>query len=196
MNLGNAIPVNISVSNHGSDSDDNTGDDSGDNTVITPKPVPIREPDNNAEQPEPTLLVGYVEEAPEKAPLIWAEVAPGLNTDTSPLTKTQYVVIALEGEKTLEELGGKATVIMDYTVPAEYAGKRLYVIFRNKDGSLTAIPATYSKGLLRFITDRLGTFMVVGLDYDIDKISEKEFYVALAELPELENLVYTEYTPV
>ena len=33
--------------------------------------------------------------------------------------------IKLEGEKTLEELGGKATVSMNYTIPEEYAGKQL-----------------------------------------------------------------------
>ena len=62
------------------------------------------------------------------------------------------------------------------------------------------VRATWSEhtGLLSFITDRLGTFMVVGLDFDIEEIEElpKDFYDALVKLPELENLVFAEYNPV
>jgi hypothetical protein len=106
-------------------------------------------------------------------------------------------VLALEGGKTLEDMGGSATVTMQYAPPAGYAGKPLYVVFRNEDGTLTAIRATYSgiTGLLRFITDRLGSFMVVGFDFDGVEFSE-EFYMLLAELPELENLVFAEFSPV
>ena len=110
---------------------------------------------------------------------------------------TTYVLLALEGEKTLEELGGTAAVSMNYTLPVEYAEKPLYVVFRNEDGSLTAFRASYSEitGLLRFITDRLGEFMVVGFDFDGIEFSE-EFYAALAQLEGLENLIYAEYSPV
>ena len=130
-------------------------------------------------------------------PLIRVEVAPVIYNDAATSAETQYVVLALEGEKTLEDMGGTATVTMQYAPPAGYAGKQLYVVFRNEDGTLTAIRATYSgiTGLLRFITDRLGTFMIVGFDFDGEEFSE-EFYMLLAELPELENLVFAEFSPV
>ena len=71
------------------------------------------------------------------------------------------------------------------------------MVFRNEDGTLTAIRATYSNitGLLRFITYRLGTFMVIGFDFDGEEFSE-EFYEALAQQAVLENLVFAEYSPV
>ena len=86
---------------------------------------------------------------------------------------------------------------MNYTLPAEYADQPLYVVFRNEDGTLTAIRATYSNitGLLRFLTDRLGTFMVVGFDFDGLEFSE-EFYAALAQLDVLKDLAFAEYSPV
>ena len=151
---------------------------------------------NPTPDPDPVPLVATVEETPN-APLIWAEVSPAASTDAASPAEAQYVVLALEGEKTLEELGGKATISMNYTLPAEYAGKPLYVVFRNEDGTLTAIRATYSNitGLLRFITDRLGTFMVVGFDFDGLEFSE-EFYAALAQLDVLKNLAFAEYSPV
>ena len=186
---------------------DGSGNDSGDNTdnnnVTPPEPVPVPEPDNNAKEtelkPEPVPLVGYVEDIPEAVPLVWVELAPTMNDATVSPTEMQYVVLALEGEKTLEELGGKATVAMNYTPPEEYAGKPLYVVFRDENNKLVAFRATYSNitGLLRFITDRQGSFMIVGLDFDVTDIPEgedfpPEFYEALAKLPELKNLVYTE----
>ena len=120
-----------------------------------------------------------------------------MSADAASPAEAQYVVLALEGEKTLAELGGKATVSMNYTLPAEYVDQPLYVVFRNEDGTLTAIRATYSNitGLLRFLTDRLGTFMVVGFDFDGLEFSE-EFYAALAQLDVLKDLVFAEYSPV
>ena len=157
-----------------------------------PKPDPTPEPD-----PKPDPLVVTIEEAPVETPLVWAEVAPAVSNDAVSPTETQYVVLALEGEKTLKELGGRATVLMSYTPPAEYAGKPLFVVFRNEDGTLTAIRATYSNitGLLRFITDRLGTFMVVGFNFDGEEFSE-EFYEALSRLTVLEKLEFAEYSQI
>ena len=162
------------------------------NPTPTPTPVPVPEPD-------PVPLVAIVEEAPEEAPLIWAKVVPAATNDAGSSTETQYVLLALEGEKTLKELGGQATVAMNYTPPEEYVGKPLYVVFRDENNKLVAFRATYSNitGLLRFITDRLGTFMIVGFDFDVTDIPEgedfpPEFYEALAQLPELKNLFFTE----
>ena len=145
-------------------------------------------------------LVAIVEEAPEEAPLIWAKVVPAATNDAGSSTETQYVLLALEGEKTLKELGGQATVAMNYTPPEEYVGKPLYVVFRDENNKLIAFRATYSNitGLLRFITNRLGTFMIVGLDFDITDGEEfpEEFYEALSQLAILENLIFAEYSPV
>ena len=85
---------------------------------------------------------------------------------------------------------------MSYTPPAEYEGKTLYVVFRDENNKLVAFRATYSdtEHLLRFITKRLGEFMVVGFDFDSTEFKEfsPEFYEALAKLPELENLLFSE----
>jgi hypothetical protein len=123
--------------------------------------------------------------------------------ETAASADTIYVVRTLEGEKTLKDLGGKAAVSMSYTPPAEYEGKTLYVVFRDENNKLVAFRATYSDNahLLRFITDRLGEFMVVGFDYDVTDIPEgedfpDEFYEALAKLPELEKLIFSEVSPV
>ena len=160
----------------------------------TPDPGPQPDPDP---KPDPVPLAATVEEAPEQGPLIWVEVAPVIYNDAATSAETQYVVLALEGEKTLEELGGTANVSMKYALPEKYAGKQLYVVFRNEDGTLTALRASWSKvtGLLRFLTDRLGTFTVVGFDFDGEEFSG-EFYAALEALPELKNLAYADYSPV
>ena len=159
-----------------------------------PDPQPTPDPD-----PDPAPLVAFVEENTEPE-LVWVEVAPAVTNDVASPVETQYVLLALEGEKTLEDLGGKATVSMNYTIPEEYAGKQLYVVFRDENNKLVAFRASYSNitGLLRFVTDRLGSFMIVGLDFDIKEGEEfpEEFYEALAQLAILENLKFTEYSPV
>ena len=166
-----------------------------------PEPEHELEPelDDNTEELEPAPLVTYVEEDPDIVPLIWVKLAPAAYYDAVSPTERQYVLLALDGEKTLKELGGMATVAMNYTLPEEYAGKPLYVVFRDENNKLIAFRASYSNntGLLHFITKRLGTFMIVGLDFDITDIPEgedfpAEFYEALAKLPELKNLVFTE----
>ncbi len=161
---------------------------------LTPDPGPQPDPDP---KPDPVPLAATVEEAPEQGPLIWVEVAPVIYNDAATSAEAQYVVLALEGEKTLEKLGGTANVSMEYALPEKYAGKQLYVVFRNEDGTLTALRASWSKvtGLLRFLTDRLGTFTVVGFDFVGEEFSG-EFYAALEALPELKNLAYADYSPV
>ena len=164
-----------------------------------PQPTPDPDPDPQpTPDPDPAPLVAFVEENTEPE-LVWVEVAPAVNNNAASPVETQYVLLALEGEKTLEELGGKATVSMNYTLPEEYAGKQLYIVFRDKNNKLVAFRARYSNitGLLRFITDRLGTFMIVGLDFDVPEGEEfpEEFYEALSQLAILENLKFAEYSP-
>ena len=202
---------NSSGGNNGGDnnsSNDTGGDNSGSNTGNNTNGNTT----NTTTNPEPAPLAAYVDEDPAASPLIWVEEASGVGektTDTADThnseetkaeVETTYVLLALEGEKTLEDLGGKAAVSMSYTPPAEYKGKTLYVVFRDENNKLVAFRATYSdtEHLLRFITDRLGEFMVVGFDFDSAEFEEfsPEFYKALAKLPELENLIFSKVSPV
>ena len=101
-----------------------------------------------------------------------------------------YVLLASEGEKTLAEHGGKATVSMRYSLPAQYAGKPLYAVFLTEDGTLKAFRATYEElsQTLFFGADCLGRFVIVGFDFDGVEFSE-EFYRALLALSDLAPLL-------
>ena len=101
----------------------------------------------------------------------------------------RYILCAAEGEKTLRDLGGRVSVSMRYELPPQDAGKALYAVFRNADGTITAARARYSglKGELSFETDRLGTFVIVAFDFDGEEFSDA-FYAALEDLPELQDL--------
>ena len=210
---------NNSGSNNGGDNNSSNGT-GGDNNSNNPGNNPNGNTPNTTADPRPAPLAGHADGAPEEPALVWVELVSAVVSETDnpadtdledaaepeaapATTETTYVLLALEGEKTLRDLGGKAAVSMKYKLPAEYAKKPLYVVFRNRDNSLTAIRATYSEinGRLRFITDRLGEFMVVGFDFDVTDIPEgedfpDEFYEALAKLPELENLIFSEVSPV
>ena len=101
----------------------------------------------------------------------------------------RYELCAAEGEKSLQDLGGHVSVTMTYELPLRDTGKALYAVFRNADGTLTALRARYSrvKGELRFEADRLGLFVVVALDCDGEEFSDA-FDAALEELPALQRL--------
>ena len=101
-----------------------------------------------------------------------------------------YVLCALEGEKTLRDLGGQVSVSMPYELPPQDAGKALYAVFRNADGTVTAARARYSgmNGELSFETDRLGTFVIVAFDFDGEVFSDA-FYAALEDLLGRQHLI-------
>lgn len=101
----------------------------------------------------------------------------------------RYILCAAEGEKTLRDLGGCVSVSMRYELPPQDAGKALYAVFRNADGTITAARARYSglKGELSFETDRLGTFVIVAFDFDGEEFSDA-FYAALEDLLERQSL--------
>ena len=100
-----------------------------------------------------------------------------------------YVLCAAEGEASLLKSGGRAAVSMSYTLPGEFAGKPLYAVFRNADGSLTAFRASYDplSGRLSFDSDRLGEFVIVAFAFDGEEFSPA-FYEALAALPAVARL--------
>jgi hypothetical protein len=115
--------------------------------------------------------------------------APAAAEADLPVLET-YVLNAADGEKTLEEQGGAVTVTMKYTPPSVTANKPLYVVFIGEDGSITAMKASYSvlTKQLKFKTDRLGTFIVIGFEFSGYEFSD-EFYEALAKIPELMELI-------
>ena len=94
-----------------------------------------------------------------------------------------YMLCALDGEKTLRDFGGRVSVSMRYELPPQDAGKALYAVFRNADGTITAARARYSgmNGELSFETDRLGAFVIVAFDFDGEEFSDA-FYAALEDL--------------
>ncbi len=102
----------------------------------------------------------------------------------------RYVLCALEGEKTLRDLGGRVSVSMPYELPPQDAGKALYAVFRNADGTVTAARARYSgmNGELSFEADRLGTFVIVAFDFDGEAFSDA-FYAALEDLLGRQHLI-------
>ena len=115
--------------------------------------------------------------------------APAAAEADLPVLET-YVLNAADGEKTLEEQGGAVTVTMKYTPPSVTANKPLYVVFIGVDGSITAMKASYSvlTKQLKFTTDRLGTFTVIGFEFSGNEFSD-EFYEALAKIPELMAII-------
>ena len=98
------------------------------------------------------------------------------------------IVETSEGTQ-LRTLETKIAVTMKYSMPAAQRGKKLYVVFRNADGTYEAIKAEYDPeaGELKFETDRTGKFVIVGLDFDGTEFSPA-FYKALALLDEIKNL--------
>ena len=100
-----------------------------------------------------------------------------------------FTLCAAEGEKTLRDLGGRVSVSMRYELPPQDAGKALYAVFRNADGTITAARARYSgmKRELCFETDRLGAFVIVAFDFDGEEFSDA-FYAALEDLLERQHL--------
>ena len=86
-----------------------------------------------------------------------------------------YNLAAYYDGKQIFSLANKVTVRFDY--PAPDPGGRLFVLFKNSDGSLTAFAANYNAltGQLVFSGDELGDFMVVCTDFD-GKLFSDEFY--------------------
>lgn len=100
-----------------------------------------------------------------------------------------YVLHMEEDGREIIELHGMVSVRMDYTYKAGDAGKKLYVVFRDRSGKLQAFAAHYdaeSKELF-FETNQLGRFVVVAFLFPGDEFSPG-FYTALAKLEEVEKL--------
>ena len=78
---------------------------------------------------------------------------------------------------------------MDYRPEAGVSTEKLYVVFRNADGTLNAVKARYDAvtGKLIFVAGRLGRFVVVSMQYDGPEFSEG-FYEALGKLDEVKKL--------
>ena len=100
-----------------------------------------------------------------------------------------FTLHAAQDGRELEVSEDGVEVCFSYTPEAEKADKPLYAVFRNEDGSLVAVRAVYDPvtGKLRFLTKRLGRFMILGFDFEGEEFSP-DFYAALAGLPELAAL--------
>ncbi len=85
--------------------------------------------------------------------------------------------------------GGKVEARFSFILPSAWNADTLFAVFRLPDGTLKAVKAFYDPDTrtLFFETDVLGEFVLVNFDFDGDLFS-KEFYAALAELPELDVL--------
>ena len=119
-----------------------------------------------------------------------SDAATGLQTWVEPETGDGvFTLRAMQDWRELEVLEGGVEVCFSYTPEAEMAGKPLYAVFRNEDGRLVAVRAVYDPvtGKLRFLTKRLGRFMILGFDFEGEEFSP-DFYAALAGLPELAAL--------
>ena len=81
------------------------------------------------------------------------------------------------------------TARMKFTLPAGWNRNDIYAVFRNADGSLTAIRAAYDEksGTLSFDTDLTGTFALISFPFDGKPYSE-EFYDAISELEDIRLL--------
>ena len=81
------------------------------------------------------------------------------------------------------------TARMKFTLPAGWNRNDIYAVFRNADGSLTAIRAAYDEksGTLSFDTDLTGTFALISFPFDGKPYSDK-FYDAISELEDIRLL--------
>ena len=78
---------------------------------------------------------------------------------------------------------------MDYKPENGVSTNHLYVVFRNTDGTLSAVKAQYdaATGKLVFTTGRLGHFVVASMEYEGIEFSTG-FYEALGRLEEVKKL--------
>ncbi|MBQ5350094.1 MAG: hypothetical protein IIU41_03545, partial [Oscillospiraceae bacterium] len=100
-----------------------------------------------------------------------------------------YTVRVYNGIREIAEPGQKMTARMKFTLPAGWNRNDIYAVFRNADGSLTAIRAAYDEesGTLSFDTDLTGTFALVCFPFDGKPYSDK-FYDAISELEDIRLL--------
>ena len=143
----------------------------------TPEPTPDPKPD-----PKPASSPTAAEQGESAQPVeLWVtpeERAPGL-----------YVLHRSVNGTEVFTLDGTAEVRMDYRPAAGQDAAKLYVVFRNTDGTLHAVRARYdaAAGKLIFTADRCGRFVVLAFDYAGEEFSNG-FYEELAKTEEVGKL--------
>ena len=124
-------------------------------------------------------------------PTVVTAAAQGIVVWAEPEMDSQGVYILRAGVNgtELSTLVGRREVRMDYKPENGVSTNHLYVIFRNTDGTLSAVKAQYdaATGKLVFTTGRLGRFVVVSMQYDGPEFSEG-FYEALGRREEVKKL--------
>ena len=106
-----------------------------------------------------------------------------------PVDSGLYTLELLDGTTGERVPERRVEVRTRFTPPAGWSTDDIFVVFRNRDGSLTAVKAEYDAdtGTLVFETDLTGTFSVVSFPYEGDLFSE-EFYTALEALEAIRSL--------
>jgi hypothetical protein len=135
-------------------------------------PVEVDDPTEPEEEPaDPEETGAYL--------LLWVEEADN----------GCYCIVASRNGETVTRFNGSVEVSVDYTPPAGWNGESIYVVFRNEDGSYTAVEARYDpiEGKLYFMTDRADVFVVVAMDYPGSAFTP-DFYKSLAEREEVKAL--------
>ena len=79
---------------------------------------------------------------------------------------------------------------MSFRLPDAWSGRPVYAVFRNADGTLTAILVRYAPitQSLAFESTVLGDFVLICPDFDGEPFTP-EFYDALKKLPEVQLLI-------
>ena len=142
------------------------------------------EPDPPAPDPDPP--------APDPDPDPEASLPAASRNDRRVVVSPRgryYTVRVYNGIREIAEPGQKMTARMKFTLPAGWNRNDIYAVFRNADGSLTAIRASYDEesGTLSFDTDLTGTFALISFPFDGKPYSDK-FYDAISELEDIRLL--------
>ncbi len=141
--------------------------------ILSNNPDPDPDPDPKPKPTGETAAVQRIE--------VWAEPAAD--------SQGVYTLRASVNGTELATLVGRREVRMDYRPAAGTSANSLYVVFRNTDGTLSAVKARYDavEGKLIFTVGRLGRFVVVSMPYNGVEFSEG-FYEALGKLDEVKKL--------
>ena len=143
------------------------------------QPEPDPDPDPDPDPPSPPPAAEQAE--PPQTQELWVtpeESAPGL-----------YELHYSVNGTAVFTLDGTAEVRMDYRPAAGQDTEKLYVVFRDTDGTLHAVRARFdaAAGKLIFGADRCGRFVVLAFDYTGEEFSSG-FYEALAKTEEVGKL--------
>ena len=103
----------------------------------------------------------------------------------------RYLLQVFSGDREITDLNGRSAIArMDFSMPADWNSGAIFAVFKNSDGTLSAVKAVYDPvaGTLRFETKLTGEFILVCFDYKGVLYSDA-FYAALSQLPEVQRFL-------